>query len=48
VPASRVGTTGGGAIRITIDGREAVHVSVSEAEGRWSAALENWLDGRAA
>jgi phosphoribosylformylglycinamidine synthase len=48
VPALRIGRTGGGTIKISIGDRVVVDVSVAEAEGRWAAALENWLDGRAA
>jgi len=48
VPATRVGRTGGRAIRITIDEQVVVDLGLSEAEARWTAVLSNWLDGQAA
>jgi phosphoribosylformylglycinamidine synthase len=48
VPATRVGHTGGRAIRIAIDEQVVVDLGVSEAEARWTAVLSNWLDGQAA
>jgi phosphoribosylformylglycinamidine synthase len=48
VPAAVIGTTGGAAIRIAIDGRAAVDLPVDAAETRWSTSLAQRLDGRAA
>jgi phosphoribosylformylglycinamidine synthase II len=48
VTATRVGTTGGAMIKIAIDGRPALECTLTEAEGRWSSSLANWLAGRAA
>ena len=48
VPAARIGQTGGARIRIAIGDHEAIDVSVSDAEARWTTALANWLEGRAA
>ncbi len=48
VPATRVGRTGGRAIRIAIDEQVVVDLGLSEAEARWTAVLSNWLDGQAA
>ena len=48
VPAIEIGTTGGSAIRVSVDGGVAIDVPVLEAEARWSASLSNWMDGRAA
>jgi phosphoribosylformylglycinamidine synthase len=48
VPAARIGRTGGGAIRISVDGQLAVDCAVSDAEARWRASLASRLAGRAA
>jgi phosphoribosylformylglycinamidine synthase len=48
VPAERVGRTGGAAIRIVVDGATAIECSVTDAEARWTDALADWLEGRAA
>jgi phosphoribosylformylglycinamidine synthase len=48
VPAARVGRTGGHQLVITVAGDVVINMRVSEAEGRWTASLANWLDGRAA
>ena len=48
VPAVHIGRTGGHQIVIRVNGEVAVDCRVSEAEGRWSAGLSNWLDGQAA
>jgi phosphoribosylformylglycinamidine synthase len=48
VPAARIGSTGGAAIRIAVDHVVAIDCAVSEAEARWSSSLANWLAGRAA
>jgi len=48
VPAARIGRTGGGAIRISVDGQLAIDCAVSEAESRWRTSLAARLAGRAA
>jgi phosphoribosylformylglycinamidine synthase len=48
VPAAAIGRTGGRRVQISVEGRLAIDAAVLEAEARWSAALANWLDGRAA
>jgi phosphoribosylformylglycinamidine (FGAM) synthase-like enzyme len=48
IPAIRIGATGGSAIRIRVDGAPAIDCAVSSAESRWSSALADWLEGRAA
>ena len=48
VPAQRIGRTGGAVIRIVVDGAPALECSVAEAEARWSGALADALEGRAA
>jgi phosphoribosylformylglycinamidine synthase len=40
VPAVRIGTTGGSAIRIAIDSRVAIDVPVARAEEIWATAIE--------
>jgi phosphoribosylformylglycinamidine synthase II len=40
VPARRIGTTGGSRLAITVGGRAAIDIAVSEAEQVWSTALE--------
>jgi phosphoribosylformylglycinamidine synthase len=48
IPVARIGTTGGSAIRISVDGVPVIDCAVSAAESRWSSALSDWLEGRAA
>jgi phosphoribosylformylglycinamidine synthase len=43
VPAVRIGTTGGGRVRIAVGGTTAIDVSVSEAEALWSTAIEKYF-----
>ena len=43
VPARVIGRTGGSALRIAVDGRVAIHVSVDEAERAWTSALEHYF-----
>ena len=48
VTAARIGTTGGDAIRIAVDGTVVVDVPVAVAELRWSTSLPRALEGKAA
>jgi phosphoribosylformylglycinamidine synthase len=48
VPASRIGRTGGAAIRIAIDEDPWIDLPVTDAERVWSGSLRAWLDGQAA
>ena len=48
VPAREIGTTGTPRISISIDGRLAIDVAVSEAETIWDTALEKFFKQRAA
>ena len=48
VPAHQVGSTGGGRIRVSIDGAPAIDEAVSEAEAIWDTALEKHFTQRAA
>jgi phosphoribosylformylglycinamidine synthase II len=48
VPAIRIGRTGGTRLSIAVDGRSAVDCAVSEAEGIWATALEQYFKRRAA
>ena len=48
VPASRIGRTGGDAVRIAVDGAVAIELPVGDAEAAWASALAARLDGRAA
>jgi len=48
VPAARVGRTGGSEIRIAVEGHEVVACDLARAERRWSTALADLADGRAA
>ena len=41
VPVRVIGRTGGSALRIAVDGRAAIHVSLDEAERAWTSALEH-------
>jgi phosphoribosylformylglycinamidine synthase len=43
VPAVRIGTTGGGRVRIAVGGTTAIDVSVAEAEALWSTAIEKYF-----
>jgi phosphoribosylformylglycinamidine synthase len=48
VLAVRIGRTGGTRLSITVDGRPAIDCAVSEAEGIWATALEQYFKRRAA
>jgi phosphoribosylformylglycinamidine synthase subunit PurL len=48
VPARVVGTTGGPRLRIAIEGKPVIDVSVQEAQTVWSTAFERYFAGRAA
>jgi phosphoribosylformylglycinamidine synthase len=48
VPANKIGRTGGGAIRISVDGSVALECAVTDAETTWRSSLEARLAGRAA
>ena len=45
VPATRIGRTGGAAIRIAVDHHIAIDCAVAEAEARWASSLADWLAG---
>jgi phosphoribosylformylglycinamidine synthase len=46
VPAAVIGTTGGATLRIRVDGKTAIDVSVSEAEEAWETAIESYFERR--
>ena len=48
VPAREIGTTGTGRICVSINGRLAIDIAVSEAETIWDTALEKYFKQRAA
>jgi phosphoribosylformylglycinamidine synthase len=48
VPARLLGRTGGASVRVEIDGRVALDVSVSDAERVWSTAIERHFAKRVA
>jgi phosphoribosylformylglycinamidine synthase len=48
VPATRIGSTGGPAVRISVGGATAIDCALTTAEERWATGLEAWLAGRAA
>jgi hypothetical protein len=48
IPARVIGRTGGSHIRITIDGREALALTVAEAETAWGTAIEARMTSRRA
>jgi phosphoribosylformylglycinamidine synthase len=48
ISAARIGQSGGSAIRVSIAGTLAIDMSLADAEARWSSALSDWLDGKAA
>jgi phosphoribosylformylglycinamidine synthase len=48
VPARIIGCTGGTALRVKVDGRTAIDVSVEEAERVWSTAIDKHLVKRVA
>ena len=48
VPAAEIGTTGSGRISVSINGRSAIDIAVSEAESIWESALEEYFKQRAA
>jgi phosphoribosylformylglycinamidine synthase len=48
VVATRIGRTGGGAIRISVDGEIAIDCRLADAEARWRSSLASRLAGRAA
>jgi phosphoribosylformylglycinamidine synthase subunit PurL len=48
VPARVIGQTGGNRLRVAVDGRTAIDVSVAEAEQAWSSALERYFAKRVA
>ena len=48
IPARVIGRTGGPQIRIAIDGREALVVTVAEAETAWGTAIEARMTSRRA
>jgi phosphoribosylformylglycinamidine synthase len=43
VPARRIGTTGGSRLKISVQGRATIDVSVAEAEQIWATALEKYF-----
>ena len=48
VAAREIGTTGGSRISVSINGRPAIDIAVSEAEAIWETALEKFFKQRAA
>ena len=48
VPATRIGSTGGPAVRISVSGETVIDCALKAAEERWATGLEAWLAGRAA
>ena len=48
IPARVIGRTGGAHIRVAIDGREALAVTVAEAETAWGTAIEARMTSRRA
>ena len=48
VPARAIGTTGGGRIRLRIEGQVAIDVDVAEAELAWQTGLEHYFTRSAA
>jgi hypothetical protein len=44
VPARTIGLTGGGEIRIDLDGSEAIRVAVAEAETIWATAIGKYFN----
>jgi phosphoribosylformylglycinamidine synthase len=48
IPARVVGRTGGSRIRISVDGRDALALTVAEAETAWSTAIEARMTSRRA
>ncbi|MYD88678.1 MAG: phosphoribosylformylglycinamidine synthase II, partial [Acidobacteria bacterium] len=48
VPALVLGRTGGGRLRMRIDGEPAVDVALAEAEQRWSSGLSRYFEAPAA
>jgi phosphoribosylformylglycinamidine synthase len=48
VPARVIGRTGGNRLRIAVNGRLAIDVSIDEAERRWSAAIESHFERKIA
>ena len=48
VPATVIGTTGGGRIVVRIDGKTVVDVAVADAERAWTTALERYFARQAA
>jgi len=48
IPARVIGRTGGAQIRIAIDGREALALTVAEAENAWGTAIEARMTARRA
>ena len=48
VPARVLGRTGGGRLRMKIDGEQAVDVALAEAEQRWSSGLSRYFEAPAA
>jgi phosphoribosylformylglycinamidine synthase len=48
LPARIIGKTGGGRLRITIDGRPVLDMAVAEAEQIWTSGLEKYFASRAA
>ena len=48
VPARIIGRTGGAALRVEVDGKTAIDVSVEEAERVWSTAIDKYFVKRVA
>ena len=48
VPATVIGTTGGGRLVVRIDGKTVVDVTVADAERTWATALERYFARQAA
>jgi hypothetical protein len=48
VPARVIGKTGGSRLRITIEGKPTLDMSVAEAEQIWTAGLAKYFASRAA
>jgi phosphoribosylformylglycinamidine synthase len=48
VPAREIGTTGSARISVSINGRLAIDLALSEAETIWESALEKYFKQRAA
>jgi hypothetical protein len=48
VPAREIGSTGGGRIAVSIEGRRVIDMAVGDGENIWNGALEKFFKQRAA